>query len=166
MAVLRWIGIGIVALALAVALVAFGARFADGPVAMFPGGPLASGEWVDDPDVDWSFAADVEEIELQSGDPPRSRTTWILVVDGEAYVPCSLSFPPGKRWHHEALEDPEAVVRVEGRRYRRTLVKVDDAELERRLADVVLEKYTPPPGSDGGVWFFHLAPPEAAAPGA
>lgn len=159
MRVIRWVGIAIASLAVLLALLAFGARFGDGPLAMLPGGELRSGEWVEESDVDWTFAADIEEIELQSGDPARSRTTWILVVDGQAYVPCSLSFPPGKSWHHEALEDPHAVVRVAGKRYRRRLVKVGDAELERRLADVVLEKYTPPPGSDGGVWFFHLAPP-------
>jgi hypothetical protein len=157
---LRYLALAIVGLALALALVSFGARFADGPISMFPGGPFESGEWVEQNDVDWSFAADIDEIELQSGDPARSRTTWILVADGEAYIPCSLGFPPGKTWHHEALQDPDAVVRVDGKRYRRTLVKVDDAELERRLGAIALEKYSPPPSSDG-VWFFHLAPPEA-----
>ncbi len=153
---LKIAGIGIVGLLVFIGLVAFGARFADGPVAILPGGPFTSGEWVEETDVDWSFAADVQEIELQSSE--RSRTTWVLVLDGAAYVPVSLSFPPGKSWHHEALEDPAAVVRVDGKRYRRTLVKVDDPELEARLEEVVLGKYTPPP-SDAGVWFFHLAPP-------
>jgi len=157
---IRYLAIGIVGVALAIAVVSFGARFADGPLAMFPGGPFESGEWVEETDVDWTFATDIEEIELQSGDPARSRTTWILVADGAAYVPCSLSFPPGKTWHHEALQDPTAVVRVDGKRYRRKLVKVDDAELERRLGELALEKYSPPPSSDG-VWFFHLAPPAA-----
>ena len=159
MKVLRWLVIVLVVIIASIALVAFGARFADGPVAIFPGGPFESGEWVEDPEVDWSFAADLEEIELQSGDPVRSRTTWILVVDRDAYVPCSLSFPPGKSWHHEALESPEAVVRVAGKRYARRLVKVDDPALEQRLGEAARAKYRPPPGSEGGVWFFHLAAP-------
>jgi len=160
MKVLRWLVIALVVVVASIALVAFGARFADGPVAIFPGGPFESGEWVPDAQVDWTSAAGLEEIELQSGDPARSRTTWILVVDGEAYVPCSLSFPPGKTWHHEALANPEAeaVVRVAGKRYRRRLVKVDDPALEQRLAETVRAKYTAPPGS-AGVWFFHLAAP-------
>jgi hypothetical protein len=155
---MKWlvrIGIGLGTLVALLALLVFGARFADGPLAILPGGPLASGEWVDDPDVDWSFAAEVEEIELESAG--RSRTTWILVHEGEAYVPCSLSFPPGKSWHREALEDPAAVVRVDGRRYPRRLEKVENEALEAQLRDIVLAMYTPPPG-DGGAWFFPLAP--------
>lgn len=157
MKILKGIGIVILGLLVLIAGIAFGARFADGPVAMLPGGTLTSGEWVEERDVDWTFAADIQEIELESGD--RSRTTWILVHDGEAYVPASLSFPPGKSWHREALDDPAAVVRVEGRRYRRNLEKVDDPELEARLGELARGKYTAPPGG-GGAWFFHLAPPE------
>jgi len=157
MKALRWLAFALAAVVVSLALVALGARFADGPVAIFPGGPFESGEWVEDAQVDWTAAADLEEIELQSGG--RSRTTWILVVDGEAHVPCSLSFPPGKTWHREALEDPEAVVRVAGKRYARRLIKVDDPALEQRLVETVRAKYRPPPGS-GDVWFFHLAAPE------
>lgn len=158
---LRILGLAIGGLLLLVAVVAFGARFADGPVAVFPGGPFESGEWVEETDVDWSFAAGIEEIELQSAG--RSRTTWILVEDGEAYVPCSLSFPPGKSWHKEALLQPEAVVRVEGRRYRRRLEKVDDEDLHQRLFENVAAKYPSGPTSEASdVWFFHLAPPEEA----
>jgi hypothetical protein len=157
MRVLRWIGIALAALVLALAALAAGARFADGPVAALPGGPLASGEWVEDPNVDWSFASGIQEIELESAG--RSRTTWILVLDGEAYVPCSLDFPPLKRWHEEALERPEAVVRVLGRRYRRRLVRVDDQALRGRLSEEVRRKYGGGPVSDPSrAWFFHLAP--------
>jgi hypothetical protein len=161
----RWVAIVLGALVVGVALLVFGARFADGPISMIPGGPFRSGEWVEAEPVDWTFATDVQQIELQSGDPLRSRTTWILVLDGEAYIPCSLSFPPGKRWHREALTHPDAVVRVEGKRYRRRLEKVEDPELQARLGELALAKYAPPPGgSEGGVWFFHLAPPGPGGP--
>ena len=63
---LRWIGIVVAALVVVVALVFAGARFADGPVAMIPGGALRSGELVETPDIDWTFAADVPTIELQN----------------------------------------------------------------------------------------------------
>ena len=155
MKIIKGIGFAVLGLLVLVGGIAFGARFADGPVAILPGGPLSSGEWAEDGAVDWTFATDIQEIELQSSG--RSRTTWILVLDGQAYVPVSLSFPPGKSWHQEALSEPAAVVRVEGKRYRRKLVKVDDAALEARLGEVVLGKYTAPPGG-GGAWFFHLAP--------
>ena len=160
MKVLRWIAIGLGVLVLLALGVVMGARFADGPLALLPGGPFASGDWVEGPAVDWTFAKDIQEIELQSGDPERSRTVWILVLDGEAYVPCSLTFPPGKRWHTQALNDPEAVVRVEGKRYRRNLRKVEDEALHAKLVERVAAKYAGvgPPGDAGSVWFFRLAP--------
>src|SRR5215468_6056467 len=107
MTVLRWlfrwlvrIGITLVVL---IALLYLGARFHDGPVGPIPGGPLASGQAVDEPVGDWSFAKDTGEIELQLASQRQSRTVWFFVLDGKGYVPCSLDFPPGKRWHHQAV---------------------------------------------------------------
>jgi len=160
MRVLRWISLLVGALALAMVALAFGARYADGPIAVFPGGPFESGEWVEDPEVDWSIVRDLREIEVESGVPRRSRTTWILLLDGDPYVPCSLGFPPFKRWHREALEDPNAVLRIEGRRYRRILRKVEDPALHGRLLDALRKKYGGGPLSDPtGVWFFRLDVP-------
>ncbi len=159
MKLLRWIAIVLGAFVMLVAAVAFGARFADGPIAVFPGGPFATGVWVEDPNVDFSFAADIEEIELESGVPPTSRTTWILLDGKQAFVPCSLGFPPGKRWHTDALTNPEAVVRIEGKRYRRRLLKVEDDALAQRLAAAAQQKYGDGPPGGAGVWFFHLAAP-------
>jgi hypothetical protein len=159
--VLRAIAILLLVLVLFVAATAFGARYADGPIAVFPGGPFKTGEWVEDPAADLSFAADIEEIEMESGAPPSSRTVWILVLDGNAYVPCSLSFPPLKRWHFDALEFPAAVVRIDGRRYRKRLEKVQDPALHARLLQVAQAKYADGPvdvGAEGDVWFFLLAP--------
>jgi hypothetical protein len=159
MKLLRWLGIGLGALVVLLAAVAFGARYADGPIAIFPGGAFQSGEWVREPVDDWSFAGPVQEIELQSGSPPTSRTVWILVDGQEAYVPCSLGFPPGKRWHTEALTNPDAVVRIDGRLYPRKLEKVEDEALQDRLRTLAEQKYGGGPPGDSGVWFFHLAPP-------
>ena len=162
MRVLRWLLAAVLLLALAVAGVALGARFADGPVALFPGGALRSGEWAGDGPVDWSFAAEIPEIELESDG--RSRTTWILVEGTAAYIPCSLDFPPGKRWHLAALKQPDAVVRVQGRRYRARLVRADDEALRGRLVAAVQRKYGGGPASDASrVWFFRLDPRTAAS---
>jgi hypothetical protein len=158
MKLLRWIAIATGGLVLLIAAVAVSARFSDGPVALFPGGPFASGEWVDTV-ADWSFAAGIQEIELQSGEPPTSRTTWILVDGAEAYIPCSLGFPPGKRWHMDALTNPGAVVRIQGKRYPRRLVKVEDEALQQRLSAAAQAKYSGGPPGDSATWFFQLAPP-------
>src|SRR5512134_2868120 len=109
MTLLRWLLRIVVAVIALVAVLFFGAGFHDGPLGPIPGGPLEAGETVSEPLADWSFAKDVGEIELQLDSQARSRITWILVFDGKAYVPCSLGFPPGKTWHHDAVKDGRAV---------------------------------------------------------
>lgn len=145
-----------------IAVIAIASRFADGPlVEMLPGGPLTSGEWVRDEPADWSFVADESTIEFESDG--RSRKVWILTLDGRAYIPASLGFPPFKTWHERALEDPAAVVRIDGRRYARTLQKIDDPTLEARLGEQVRKKYGGPPTEGAGAWFFRLDPPAASS---
>jgi hypothetical protein len=161
MAVLRWvvrIAAGLVAL---VGLVFLGARFHDGPLGPIPGGALASGEVVAEPVSDWSFAKDVAEVELQLDSEAGSRTVWILVQDGRAYVPCSLDFPPGKRWHHEAVKDGRATLRIEGRRYPVVLAKTDDPALGQALRQEVDRKYGRVPPGESGVWIFQVTSPGA-----
>ena len=101
----------VVVVVLVVVLFVF-ARFADGPIAIIPGGPLQAGELVADPVADWAFAESIDEIEMQLASDDTSRTTWILYQDGNAYIPCSLGFPPGKDWHLRADKDGRAIVRI------------------------------------------------------
>jgi hypothetical protein len=152
MVVLRWVIRIVAGLAVLVALVVAGARFHDGPLGPFPGGPLASGEMVTQPVDDWSFAATVPEIELQLASQSKSRTTWIVVHEGRAYVPASTQFPPGKTWHRSALEDGRATLRIAGRRYPVTLAKLEDAARVAAVRDVGLKKY--PNRPEGDAWVF------------
>ncbi len=166
MRALRWIvslcGIAVAALV----LFATAVRFADGPVGAFPGGPLVDGAMVHTPVGDWDFAADVELVELQLMQPPRSRTTWILVEEGRAFIPCGVpNFRLLKQWPHQALADGRALVRIEGRRFPVQLVRIGNPELERRLAERMGGKYPTSEGLEVVVWFFELTPPEGA-PGA
>ena len=146
----------LVGLAVAGVALYFGARFHDGPLAMIPGGPLRSGDWVEAPPADWSFAKELGEIELQLESQQISRTTWILVRDGVAYIPCSLSFPPGKNWYEEAQRDGRAILRIEGRRYRVLLTRDDDPTLAGFARPEVERKYGAPPPSGAGVLFFRV----------
>jgi hypothetical protein len=157
---LRWLGIVAGAALLILVAAVVGARFADGPVGPLPGGPFRSGERVTEPVTDWDFIEDVPQVELQLLDPPRSRTTWVLEEDEQAYIPCGL---PGlrlwKQWPHEALEDGRAILRSEGRLYPVELVRVEGpperiAELEEEMA----EKYGLPRRSGYEVWYFKLEP--------
>ena len=155
----RGIVIGVGPIVVAVALIAFLARFADGPLGPFPGGPLADGPLEDGPVRDWAFVESAAEIELQLLDPPRSRTTWILLDDGTAYIPCG--YPDvrlWKQWPHEARADGRAMIRVEGRRYRVDLTRVEDPTLTRTLAENLRSKYAAAREYSGELWFFRLDP--------
>ena len=159
MTVLRWlVRIGAVLVAL-IALVFFGARFHDGPLGPIPGGSLAAGELVAEPVADWSFVKDTGGIELQLDSQQRSRITWIFFLDGKAYVPCSLGFPPGKNWHQHAAQDGRATLRIDGKRYRVTLTKIDDAVVQQMNDAVHAEltrKYGELPPTEAGVWVFEV----------
>ena len=159
MIVLRWLLRIAAVLVVLIALVFFGARFHDGPLGPIPGGPLAAGERVAEPVADWSFVKDAGEIELQLEAQQRSRITWIFFLDGKAYVPCSVGFPPGKNWHEQAAQDGRATLRIDGKRYPVMLTRIEDsvvlqmgdtvrAELERKYGEL--------PSTDAGVWVFEV----------
>jgi hypothetical protein len=140
-----------------VGLVLAAGCFMDGPLGPIPGGPLRSGELVSAAVSDWSFVAEVEEIELQLESQSRSRTTWILFHEGQAYVPSATGFPPGKSWNVRAQEDGRAMLRISGSRYPVDLTRVEDASLVAALGVADLEKYPEgPPGTDG-TWYFAVA---------
>lgn len=154
MLVFRWIVRFVVVIALLGLATVFAARVHDGPLGMVPGGKLVAGTLVEIPVTDWSFAADVDEIEMQLASQDTSRTTWVLVHEGKAYVPASTAFPPGKTWHKKALEDGRAILRIDGKKYPVTLAKVEDPALVEAVGQVAVQKYQPPPGGRDGVWFF------------
>jgi hypothetical protein len=157
MVVIRWLVRLVLLVVIAVAALALVARFLDGPVGPLPGGPLHAGELVAEPVADWSFAADEQEIELQLDAQSTSRTTWILVHEGRAYVPASTEFPPGKSWHRAALADGRAMLRIAGRRYPVTLTRVEDEALGAEVRRVAEAKY--PSRPPGEAWLFAVASP-------
>ena len=139
---LRWLGnVLLVALVLAVGI-GLAARLSDGPIGPIAGGALHAGPLVPNSNIDWSFAHDIDTVELQLLEPPRSRTVWIAVVNGELYVPCGLpEFRLWKQWPHEALEDGRAVLRVDGKRYPVTAVRVTDPALLEEVVSAIQRKY-------------------------
>jgi hypothetical protein len=146
------VGVG----ALLIAAVFVVARFHDGPLGLVPGGKLVAGEVVAAPIGDWRLVADIDTIELQLEGESTSRTTWVLSIESRAFIPASLSFPPGKRWHKDADQNGAAWVRIAGQRYPVTLTRIHDEELRTQLIGVVGGKYGGGPPGDGGVWFFEL----------
>ena len=132
-----------VAALLLVAVIA--GRFSDGPLEVVPGvpgGPL-SGEVSRDPDPDWSFARDLDTIELQiDSSPPRSIFTGVVVYAGELYLPVTLA--PLKWWPEVVSSNPRVRVRIEGRLFELEAVPVKQGELHRKLISVGQAKYGPP----------------------
>jgi hypothetical protein len=157
MIVFRWLLRLVLVLAIGIAALAFVARFLDGPIGPLPGGPLRAGVFVSEPVTDWSFAASEQEVELQLDAQSLSRTTWILVHEGRAFVPAATGFPPGKTWHQAALADGRALLRIAGKRYPVTLTKVDDPVLAAAVRRVAETKY--PQRPNGEVWLFAVKSP-------
>lgn len=155
MKIVSWLVRIVGVIALLVGLLFVVARFHDGPLGLVPGGPLVAGEVASQPVADWAFA-DVETIEMQLESQSTSRTTWILVSGGRAFIPASLSFPPGKTWHQRADADGRAWLRIAGRRLPVTLTRVEDEALRQTLIGVARSKYGGGPPGDGGVWFFEV----------
>jgi hypothetical protein len=171
MRVLKWL-VGGIAAVVGLALVAvlalvIVARFGDGPIAIIPGGPLEAGELVTGPEPDWSFARDVAEMEFQLVEPPLSRVIWLQVHDKKLYVVSGyMNSAIGrlwKKWPAQAVKDGRAVIRIDGKRYERQLVRIlDDRPLLDAISAEVSRKYgaglTADMAASGDAWFFALQP--------
>ena len=144
------------------ALLAVMARFSDGPIGPIAGGALRSGELVKDGPADWSFAADISEIEFQLLEPARSRITWILIHEGQPYIPCGTpGFRLWKQWPHEAMVDGRALLRIDNRRYERQAVRVTEEGLCATLTALLKQKYPMAeayPADPDVLWFFRMEP--------
>ena len=108
-------------------------RFADGPNRLFSGGPLVAGELHAGPAPDWSFVREIPTIELQMLDPPR-------------------------RWPVQAARDGRAVLRIDGKRYERRLVRIESGEILDGITDAIRDKYpsqvTRASVEAGGSWVY------------
>jgi hypothetical protein len=158
--------IGLVALALIALFV--GARFADGPLEIVTGGPFRTGEWHTGPEPDWTFLRDRGTVEFQLLEPARARTTFVMIHDGRVFIPSGyMTTWYGKIWKHwpyQAEQDPRAILRVDGRRYERTLVRLEGGPDLRPVLAELSRKYgsgleiSPEQVESGDLWLFELAP--------
>lgn len=150
------------------------ARFSDGPSVIFSGGPLVAGEMVTGPEPDWSFVRPIRAFELQLLNPARSRTLWIVEVDGKLYL--NSNYMGGirqrlwKRWPEQAERDGRAIMRIDGKRYERNLVRIRTGPVVEQVTRAFSEKY---PAAEMTVaeveaevlWLFELAPPNSTTNG-
>jgi hypothetical protein len=125
-----------------------GARFADGPIAVFPGGPFTSGVHTEYGDVDWARLGHLRELEFQLVTPPKSRTAWFTVHKGIPYIHCAFCTNRTlKKWPRELERDNRIIVRIGGMRIPGRAVRVPDPSEEllavRRASR---DKYSGPSG--------------------
>ena len=167
--------IGVLALipVFALAALAVSTRLSDGPSVIFAGGPLIAGEMVTGPEPDWSFVRDVRVFELQLLNPPRSRTLWIVEHEGKLYL--NSNYMGGlrerlwKRWPAQAERDGRAIMRINGKRYERTLVRIKTGPVVEGITAEFTRKYgvemTPAEVEAEELWLFEMAPPNTSISG-
>ena len=153
----------------ALGALAVSTRLSDGSSVIFAGGPLVTGEMVTGPEPDWSFVRDVRVFELQLLNPPRSRTLWIVEHEGKLYL--NSNYMGGvrerlwKRWPGQAERDGRAIMRIEGKRYERNLVRIRTGPIVEGVTTEFTRKYgvvmTPAEVEAEELWLFEMAPPEA-----
>ena len=167
--VLLSIGLLVLIPVFALGALAVSTRLSDGSSVIFAGGPLVTGEMVTGPEPDWSFVRDVRVFELQLLNPPRSRTLWIVEHEGKLYL--NSNYMGGvrerlwKRWPGQAERDGRAIMRIEGKRYERNLVRIKTGPIVEGVTTEFTRKYgvvmTPAEVEAEELWLFEMAPPEA-----
>lgn len=153
--------------AVALATMSLENRNNDGPSIIFPGGELVSGELYAGPEPDWSFTDEVSTIHLQLDNPLSSRLIWIEESAGKIYITSDyMGTWLGRFWKHWAVQayegDGLAVVRMNGVRYERKLVRVFYSPVLDGVIEKKIEKYrsriTREAVESGETWVFELAP--------
>ena len=158
-------------LALALWTFLFVASFQDGPIEIAPGGAFTSGQLITD-EPDWSFAKDLSNVEFQTMNPISSRTTFIMIHDNRVFIPSGYMTTwwgkIWKQWPYQVIKDPRAILRIDGKLYKRELVRITDdlvlpsvmAELSRKYGGT----FEPTPEmmketlESDYLWIFELAP--------
>jgi hypothetical protein len=170
--VLQLIGLLLLVPAVAIATLRYDTSRNDGPSTLFPGGELVAGELYRGPEPDWQFTNTVGTIELQISDPLSSRLVWILESEGKIYIACGyMGTTLGRLWKHWAVHadegDGHAVIRINGVRYERQLVRIESGPALDGIAAKMASKYRSPTSladiEAGNTWIFELAPPTTAS---
>ena len=166
----RFLFKAVLVIAVLIGIVLFAARFNDGPLEIIAVGELIAGELYRGPEPDWSFVKDLNTVEFQLLTPARSRTTWIMEADGRVFIPSGYMTTwwgkIWKKWPFEAVKDGRIVLRADGKRYLRTLVRRNYDEIPPAVFSELSRKYLQGneiPGdavTSGYMWVFELVPRE------
>ena len=144
--VLQVLGILILIPAVGMATLRVEHRNADGPSILFPGGEMTTGRLHTGPEPDWSFTDDIRVVDLQLNDPMASRLIYVLESDGRLFIISGyMTTMLGRLWKDWAFEADEGnnqgVLRVNGVRYPRTLVRIKEGDILDGVAAKLSTKY-------------------------
>lgn len=165
--ILQLTGILLLIPVVAMATLSFANRNNDGPSIIFPGGELVSGDLYTGPEPDWSFTDQVSTVHLQLDNPLSSRLTWIEESGGKIYITSDyMGTALGRLWKHWAVQavegDGMAVVRINGTRYERKLVRITEGPELDGVVEKKRAKYRSIISRElieaGHIWVFELAP--------
>ncbi len=123
---------------------------ADGPVFVFAGGPLRTGEQVQFANMPWTELDALHELEMEIVGAASSRTLWFSVYNGVPYVACDLDCIDGQlnRWPQQIERDSRVVIRIDSKRVEAELVHVPHDSPEYALVKSGRDrKYS---GKEGG----------------
>ena len=167
MSYLKWL-MGLIAILVLGSIVfTFYMRIHDGPIEIFAGGPFKSGDLVSGIEPDWRKFKDRDTIEFQMLEPVRSRTTWLVVYEGKLYTLSSyMNSKIGKMWKHwphQAEKDGRALLRIDGKIYKRQMNRVpaNNAAIPTVVSEINRKYKTGTTIEDikaNGTWIFELAP--------
>ncbi|MCR9260386.1 MAG: hypothetical protein NXH95_11730 [Pseudomonadaceae bacterium] len=133
----------------------------NGPLGPIPGSKL-SGTVSDKAIQDWSFAADIDVIQLETRPKdPHSVNTWVGVHEGKLYIPTSLirgdAEPNNRDWVKHVMMDPKVRLRINGTIYPATASRVIDQALVDTVRKQLLLKYAEEPTEhSSAAWLFML----------
>ena len=133
--ILKWIGITIGSIIVAMGLFFAYMRLHDGPVEFVPwftistGGLFRSGELIPSPD-DWTFLKDREEIEMQTLNLGTTKTIWISVVNRRMFIASGRRNTRigriWKQWPQRVDEDDRIILRVDDKLYEQRLLPITE----------------------------------------
>ena len=107
-------------------------------------GTRLSGTVIEEPNLDWSFMQDRQEVQIQTNTwylIPHSVTTISFVVDNQFYIPCGWCAT--KRWPKNVAEDASITLKVGDNLYPRTAVKIAQDSEKRRIMRIPDGEPTP-----------------------
>ncbi len=128
--------------------------FGCGPILLLPGGQLSGP--VEALPADWSFSDEVSTVQIETRpSDPYSINIWAVGLGSHLYIHAGAN---RSRWVENLMADPLVRVRIAGKIYPLTAVRVEDSAEFATFADAYKKKYGTRPRNENvaEVYLFRL----------